>query len=123
MNDPAKAQKVAIALVDAGFKLSIDDFGTGYSSLARLQTFPVSKLKIDMSFVRQMLHHQGNRAIVTAVIGMARALKLETVAEGVETEAQADLLRQLSCDQAQGYLYAKAMSADDLVRDWLSKGL
>lgn len=120
MNDPAKAQRVATALVDAGFKLSIDDFGTGYSSLARLQTFPVSKLKIDMSFVRQMLHHGGNRAIVTAVIGMARALQLETVAEGVETEAQADLLRQLSCDQAQGYLYAKAMSADDLVRDWLS---
>lgn len=123
MIDPVKARRVAVALVDAGFKLSIDDFGTGYSSLARLQTFPVSKLKIDMSFVQQMLQHAGNRAIVTAVIGMARALQLETVAEGVETQAQADLLRQLSCDQAQGYLYAKAMSASDLVRNWLSPSL
>jgi EAL domain-containing protein (putative c-di-GMP-specific phosphodiesterase class I) len=63
--------------------------GTGYSSLERLQSFPVFKLKIDMSFVRDMDTHAGNRAIVTAVIGMAKALKLETVAEGVETAAQA----------------------------------
>jgi EAL domain-containing protein (putative c-di-GMP-specific phosphodiesterase class I) len=80
-------------------------------SLERLQSFPVFKLKIDMSFVRDMDTHAGNRAIVTAVIGMAKALKLETVAEGVETAAQAALLTQLHCDEAQGYLYSKATAA------------
>ena len=87
-----KARHAASRLVQAGFCLSIDDFGTGYSSLGRLQSFPVFKLKIDMSFVRDMDTHAGNRAIVTAVIGMAKTLKLETVAEGVETAAQAALL-------------------------------
>ena len=77
------------------------------------------KLKIDMSFVRDMDTHAGNRAIVTAVIGMAKALKLETVAEGVETAAQAALLTQLNCDEAQGYLYSKAIAAEPLLRQWL----
>jgi EAL domain-containing protein (putative c-di-GMP-specific phosphodiesterase class I) len=69
MHDPAKAKRVASQLVEQGFTLSIDDFGTGYSSLARLQSFPVSRLKIDMSFVRGMLSEPGSLAIVTAVIG------------------------------------------------------
>ncbi|MCZ8092004.1 MAG: EAL domain-containing protein [Acidovorax sp.] len=119
MNEPEKARLVASSLVEAGFCLSIDDFGTGYSSLERLQSFPVFKLKIDMSFVRGMDTHAGNRAIVTAVIGMAKALKLETVAEGVETAAQAALLTQLDCDEAQGYLYSKAIPAEALLRQWL----
>jgi predicted signal transduction protein with EAL and GGDEF domain len=119
MNEPEKAQLVASRLVEAGFCLSIDDFGTGYSSLERLQSFPVFKLKIDMSFVRDMDTHPGNRAIVTAVIGMAKALRLETVAEGVETTAQATLLAELDCDEAQGYLYSKAISAGQLLQQWL----
>lgn len=122
MNEPEKARHVASRLVQAGFRLSIDDFGTGYSSLERLQSFPVFKLKIDMSFVRGMDTHSGNCAIVTAVIGMAKALKLETVAEGVETEAQAALLTQLQCDEAQGYLYSKAIPAGLLLQQWLMQG-
>ena len=119
MHDPEKARRVASMLVSAGFRLSIDDFGTGFSSLARLQNFPVSKLKIDMSFVRAMVKDAGNLAIVSAVIGLAKALKLATVAEGVETEEQAQLLRDMQCDEAQGWLYAKAISAEDLERSWL----
>jgi diguanylate cyclase (GGDEF)-like protein len=119
MNEPEKARTVASRLVEAGFCLSIDDFGTGYSSLERLQSFPVFKLKIDMSFVRDMDTHTGNRAIVTAVISMAKALKLQTVAEGVETAAQAALLTQLQCDEAQGYLYSKAIAAEPLLQQWL----
>jgi len=121
MQDPVKAQRVAALLVSQGFQLSIDDFGTGYSSLARLQNFPVSRLKIDMSFVRGMLSESGSLAIVTAVIGLAHALGLRTVAEGVETQSQIDKLRALQCDEAQGYLYAKALSAAELASNWLTR--
>ncbi|WP_099737573.1 EAL domain-containing protein [Comamonas sp. 26] len=119
MHDPAKAKRVASQLVEQGFTLSIDDFGTGYSSLARLQSFPVSRLKIDMSFVRGMLSEPGSLAIVTAVIGLAHALKLRTVAEGVETQSQLEKLRDLHCDEVQGYLFSKAVPAAELARDWL----
>jgi len=121
MHDPTKARRVASRLVELGFALSIDDFGTGYSSLARLQNFPVSRLKIDMSFVRGMLSEPGSLAIVTAVIGLAHALQLRTVAEGVETQGQIDRLRSLRCDEAQGYLFAKAIPAAELERDWLTR--
>lgn len=121
MHDPAKARRVATRLVELGFTLSIDDFGTGYSSLARLQNFPVSRLKIDMSFVRGMLTDPGSLAIVTAVIGLAHALQLRTVAEGVETQNQIDKLRSLRCDEAQGYFFAKAVPAAALERNWLAR--
>ncbi len=121
MHDPGKARRVASRLVEQGFALSIDDFGTGYSSLARLQSFPVSRLKIDMSFVRTMLTDPGSLAIVGAVIGMARALRLRTVAEGVEACDQVQKLRELQCDEAQGYLYARALPADELERHWLRR--
>ena len=121
MHEPAKARRVAARLVERGFTLSIDDFGTGYSSLARLQNFPVSRLKIDMSFVQGMTTNPDSLAIVTAVIGLARALQLHTVAEGVESQDQIDKLRSLQCDVAQGYFFAKALPAADLERDWLSR--
>ena len=121
MHEPAKARRVAARLVERGFTLSIDDFGTGYSSLARLQNFPVSRLKIDMSFVQGMTTNPDSLAIVTAVIGLARALQLRTVAEGVESQDQIDKLRSLQCDVAQGYFFAKALPAADLERDWLSR--
>lgn len=119
MLDYDKAQRVASRLVDLGFSLAIDDFGAGYSSLARLHDLPVSKLKIDMSFVRGMLTLPRSLAVVTAVIKMARALKLRTVAEGVETPEQLEKLRGLRCDEAQGYLFAKALPAAEFERDWL----
>lgn len=120
MIEPELALFNAHVLCQAGFILSIDDFGTGYSSLARLHTFPVRKLKIDISFIRNMLSNPGHRTIVAAVIGMASALGLETVAEGVENQAQALLLRQLTCNTAQGYLFSRPMAALDFAHTWLT---
>lgn len=97
-----------------GVSLSIDDFGTGYSSLAYLQRFQVSKLKIDQSFVRNLQDNPQDQAIVTAIIQMAKGLQLLTTAEGIEDEATCALLTRLGCDQGQGYLFAKPLTAQAL---------
>jgi EAL domain-containing protein (putative c-di-GMP-specific phosphodiesterase class I) len=95
----------------AGFALAIDDFGTGYSSLGYLRRFQVGTLKIDQSFVRRLPGHEGDAAIVRAVIQMAEALNIAVVAEGVETQAQADFLAANGCAILQGYLFARPMDA------------
>jgi EAL domain-containing protein (putative c-di-GMP-specific phosphodiesterase class I) len=102
-----------------GIKLSIDDFGTGYSSLSYLQRFNVDRLKIDRSFVVNLLDDQSQEAIVRAVIQMAKGLKLKTVAEGVENTALAEKLKALGCDEVQGYLYAKPLPVAEL-EQWLT---
>ncbi|WP_068826138.1 putative bifunctional diguanylate cyclase/phosphodiesterase [Pseudomonas sp. BMS12] len=96
-----------------GVRLSIDDFGTGYSNLTYLQRFCVDKLKIDQSFVRNLQSNPQDRAIVTAIVQMARSLGLHTTAEGVEDEATRALLAELGCDQGQGYLFARPMAAQE----------
>lgn len=101
-----------------GIGLSIDDFGTGYSSFAYLKRFHIDKVKIDRSFVGDIQSDDGSRAIVQAIIQMARSLRLRVVAEGVETVAIAEQLQRMGCDQAQGYLYARPMPAPELER-WL----
>jgi diguanylate cyclase len=95
-----------------GVRIAIDDFGTGLSSLAYLKRLPIDKLKIDRSFVAGLPDERGDRAIVAAALSMARALDLRVVAEGVETTAQRDALREMGCDLAQGWLYGRAVPAD-----------
>lgn len=103
-----------------GVQLSIDDFGTGYSSLSYLQRFNVDKIKIDRSFVMNLLEDQSQEAIVRAIIQMARSLHLKTIAEGVEDAALAEKLRDLGCDEAQGYFYAKPLHVAAL-EQWLNQ--
>ena len=102
------------ALRDAGLSLSLDDFGTGYSSMSYLKRFPISRLKIDRSFVRDVPHDADDAAIVQAIIAMGRTLKMSIVAEGVETSQQADFLRHNGCDNLQGFLLARPMPKEDL---------
>jgi EAL domain-containing protein (putative c-di-GMP-specific phosphodiesterase class I) len=106
------------ALCDAGMRIAIDDFGTGYSSLAYLTRFPVSALKIDRSFVREMSRDKQNATIVRTIIEMAHSLDFTVIAEGVETEEQASLLQLLRCEQAQGFLFTRPLPAHQLVRQY-----
>jgi diguanylate cyclase (GGDEF)-like protein len=99
-----------------GTKLAIDDFGTGYSSLGYLKRFPVSTLKIDRAFVRDVCRDTDDRAIVTAIMAMARSLDITVTAEGVERADQAALLRELGCEQVQGYFYSRPVPAEEFER-------
>ena len=98
---------ILTALRDLGVRIALDDFGTGYSSLAYLQSFPIDKIKIDRAFIRTLGADPRGDAIVRAIINLGRALQMTTTAEGVETVQQLDMLRDLGCDEAQGYLFGK----------------
>jgi diguanylate cyclase len=112
--DPGAARAVLEKLRGLGCRLYIDDFGTGYSSLSYLVSLPVDALKIDRSFVRQMGRSAEARAVVSSIVSLAAQLRLETVAEGVETGADADMLRQLGCEAAQGYFFGRPVPAGQL---------
>lgn len=103
-----------VALRDLGVHIAIDDFGTGYSSLGYLAKLPVESLKIDRSFIISMLDDPSAMTLVSTIISLAHALRLEVVAEGVESEEQAKILRLVRCDQMQGYLISKPLSLDDM---------
>jgi diguanylate cyclase (GGDEF)-like protein/PAS domain S-box-containing protein len=110
---PGESRRDCIAtLRDLGVKIAIDDFGTGYSSLAYLKNWRVDMLKIDRSFVRDLVTDSSDLAIVSAVIAIAKHLQIEVIAEGIEAYQQAEILRQLGCHHGQGYLYARPMAAD-----------
>jgi diguanylate cyclase (GGDEF)-like protein len=121
MDDATATERSLQRLAALGLSLSIDDFGTGYSSLAYLRRLPVSQLKIDRSFIQDLESSADARAIVKAVIELAHALSLQVVAEGVETEGQAAVLRGKRCDKLQGYLFARPMPAEELTR-WAMGG-
>jgi EAL domain-containing protein (putative c-di-GMP-specific phosphodiesterase class I) len=110
MQDPQSAEAILNALYEAGTEIAIDDFGTGYSSLAYLKRFPIGKVKIDRSFVRDIDARPEDRAIIDAIIRMANSLGMRTVAEGVETQSQLEFLRERGCNAMQGYLVAKPLT-------------
>jgi EAL domain-containing protein (putative c-di-GMP-specific phosphodiesterase class I) len=108
------AGRALAALRELGVRLAIDDFGTGYSSLAQLLRLPLDTLKIDQSFVADLGRSKEADAIVTSIIAMAHAVDLSVIAEGIEEQGQFDVLRELRCDMAQGYLLGKPVAAADL---------
>ncbi len=123
MRDPEEATRLLEEMTAIGIRFAVDNFGTGYSSLAYLQRFPLSKLKIDRSFVENLITSRNDRAIVSAVVGLAQSLGLELVAEGVETEAQCDLL-EMGCDHIiQSWLISKALPSDELASSFRSHSL
>jgi len=115
MEDIKATQRTFEGLARIGVFLSIDDFGTGYSSLNYLRQLPAQQLKIDRSFVNDLENSEDARAVVAAVVGLAHALGLRVVAEGVETGGQRDILLAMGCDELQGFFYARPMPADTLL--------
>lgn len=113
--DSALVRAQLMALSELGVRLAIDDFGTGYSSLSRLKHMPVTKLKVDKSFVDGLPHSENDCCITQSIIGLAKGLKIELVAEGVESAAQAEYLKKAHCEYVQGFYYARPMPLDDLL--------
>ena len=109
----AASQKMKV-LKRKGIRLALDDFGTGYSSLSQIQQLPVDQLKIDAVFVRDLVFNRNDIAIVQTIINLGKALHLEVIAEGVETQAQRDVLAQLGCHKYQGFFYGKPQPAQTL---------
>ncbi|GLT24663.1 hypothetical protein GCM10007933_41550 [Zoogloea oryzae] len=116
MRNPEHTRNLLAECKKLGLQLSVDDFGTGYSSLAYLKRFPIDRLKIDRSFIDEIVTKADDAAIAQTIVAMAHTLRLEVVAEGVETDAQLALLRRWRCDAYQGYLCSRPMSADDMTR-------
>ncbi len=109
MKHAESAAAILLSLRKRGVHVAVDDFGTGYSSLSYLRDFPIDALKIDQSFVRQITSTEDDKSIVTAVISMARSLKLRVMAEGVETPEQLAFLQARECDEAQGYHFSRPL--------------
>ncbi len=116
MQDAENAAKTLHQLKDRGIQLAIDDFGTGYSSLNYLKRFPIDKLKIDQSFVRDIPTNKDDMTITRAIVALARSLNLKVIAEGVETKAQEVFLRSLKCDEVQGYLIGRPMPEEEFLK-------
>ena len=115
VNDKGALKATLVELRKAGTMIALDDFGTGYSSLTHLRDFPIDFIKIDKSFVARLEHEHESRLIVQSLIQMAENLNIMTIAEGIETEGQARLLRQIGCVYGQGFLFAKALPLDRLI--------
>jgi EAL domain-containing protein (putative c-di-GMP-specific phosphodiesterase class I) len=116
MQDIEFTRSVLKNLKEIGIAISIDDFGTGYSSLSYLKRFPIDNLKIDISFIRDVVKDPDSASIVMAIINMAHTLNLKTIAEGIETEEQLKFLRLLRCDMGQGFYFSKPLPAEEIER-------
>jgi len=114
--DPEHAVKLLGGLKTMGIRLSIDDFGTGHSSLIYLKRFPLDSVKIDRAFIQDLPGNVDDAAITRAIIAMAHSLRLRVIAEGVETEEQLRFLRELGCDELQGYFFSRPLAEDEFVR-------
>jgi EAL domain-containing protein (putative c-di-GMP-specific phosphodiesterase class I) len=114
LKDAAATLSVLQKLKEMGLELAIDDFGTGYSSLSYLRQFPISKLKIDRSFIKNVSVSADDAAIAVAIISMAKGLNLKVIAEGVEDESQMSFLREHQCDEIQGYYFSKPLMVDQI---------
>ena len=116
MQNVEKTSRTIKVLQSRGYAVAVDDFGTGYSSLGYLQRFRFDQIKIDGSFMHELdVGDQRGSALLSAIVALARALRIEVVAEGVETESQFRTLRELSCDQMQGFLLSRPLPAADFV--------
>lgn len=116
MRNPEHTRSILAECKKIGLQLSVDDFGTGYSSLANLKRFPIDRLKIDRSFIKDIVTEADDAAIAQTIVAMAHTLRLEVIAEGVETEAQLALLRRWRCDAYQGYLCSRPLCAADMTQ-------
>ena len=120
MQNPEQTRETLNICKKAGLKVSIDDFGTGYSSLSYLHSFPIDTIKIDRSFVCRMVDENNSKALVNSLIALAASLDMGTVAEGVENEAEADILNTMGCDMVQGFFFARPMDEEKL-KTWLKE--
>jgi EAL domain-containing protein (putative c-di-GMP-specific phosphodiesterase class I) len=120
MGESHRSMTVLEGLRELGVRLSVDDFGTGYSSLTHLRSLPVTELKIDKSFVMTMTVNDQDAVIVRTLVDLGRSLGLRTVAEGVESQEARDMLRDFGCDEAQGYLFSRAIPAEQFTA-WLTR--
>ena len=119
MTDPEESIAILEKLSKMGVLVSVDDFGTGYSSMSYLRRFPIDKLKIDRSFISEVISRPEDASIVSAIVSLAHSLRLKVVAEGVESSEQLEFLKTLGCDQYQGYHCSPALPAakfEELVR-------
>ena len=115
MERPEDTIRTLTTFSNMGVQISVDDFGTGYSSLSYLKRFPLDKLKVDRSFVRDIATDPDDAAIVTAIIAMAHSLNIKVVAEGVETEQQLQFLRSRGCDEYQGYYFSRPVPSAEFI--------
>ncbi|MGL4343660.1 MAG: EAL domain-containing protein, partial [Cellulosilyticaceae bacterium] len=123
MEDVKVAQNILKELKVSGFQIAIDDFGTGYSSLSYLKKFIFDHLKIDISFIREIAQKEEDRAIVAAIISISKALKLKTVAEGIETPQQLQLVREMGCEMGQGFLWDAPMAPEMIEEKYLENNV
>ena len=123
LKDPDSVGRLLQGFTDMGMGIALDDFGTGYSSLTHLRRFSVTTIKIDRSFITNLCSSQDDAAIVSAIVGMGRSLRLRTLAEGIETSEQLAFLRQLNCDSMQGYYFSKPLPAEAVTNELFERNL